>query len=212
MNTSVPQPTINVLCVDDHPLVREGISGLISDSSDIRLVAEASNGIEALEMFRKWSPDVTLMDLKMPGMNGIDAIKSILTQRVDAKIIVLTTYEGDAIAQRALKAGAWAYLLKSDVRKGLLDAIRVVYTANSKLFGESVGQSPGQIQDDPLTSRELAVLELISAGKTNREIGEHLFLAEGTVKNHVKIILAKLRANDRTHAVVMGLERGIIGV
>lgn len=206
---SVP---IKVLCADDHPLVREGISALVSDAGDMHLIAEAATGLEAIDQFRRWRPDVTLMDLKMPQMGGIEAIVAIRSEFPDAKIVVLTTYRGDVLAQRALTNGASAYLLKSDVRKDLLETIREVHAGRTKINAEVAVALAGQVAQDALSARELSVLQQIAAGKTNRDIGDQLFLTEGTVKNHVKSILAKLQARDRTHAVILGLERGIIGV
>lgn len=210
MNAAVAP--IKVLCVDDHPLVREGISALVSDASDMVLVAEAATGREAIDQFRRWSPDVTLMDLKMPQMSGIEAIVAIRSEFVRAKIIVLTTYRGDVLAQRAMTSGASAYLLKSDVRRDLLDTIREVHAGHVRINSEVATSLAKQAAADLLSARELTVLRLIAEGKSNKDIGDRLFIAEGTVKNHVKSILSKLQASDRTHAVVLGLERGIIGV
>ena len=207
-----PVKPITVMCVDDHPLVRQGISSLLSDSSDMQLVAEASSGEEAVNQYRRWMPDVTLMDLKMPGMSGIGTIAAIRSEAPMAKVIVLTTYRGDVAAQRALKNGASAYLLKSDVRKDLLDVIRAVHGGQTKInadVAESMSQAALSCE---LSARELGVLQQIAAGKSNKQVGEQLFISEGTVKNHVKSILSKLEANDRTHAVMLALDRGIIGI
>ena len=205
-------PTIRVMCVDDHALLRAGISSMLETSEDIRLVAEASDGAEALEKYRQLRPDVTLMDLQMPRMSGISAMIAIREEFVGARIVVLTTYSGDALVQRALKAGASAYVLKSDVRTELIDTIRKV-AVGKKVFTSKIALLLAhRTSDEELSTRELEVLELIAEGSSNKLIARELAITEGTVKNHVKIILAKLSAKDRTHAVVVGLERGFIGV
>jgi DNA-binding NarL/FixJ family response regulator len=196
--------------VDDHPLLREGIAALIANTTDMKLVAEAANGHEALEQFRAHRPDVTLMDLQMPGMSGIDAIIAIRSEYPAARIIVLTTYAGDVLARRALKAGAQAYLLKSHVRKDLLDTIRAVNVGQKRIDPEVAVELAGHTLDDGLTQRETEVLALIAAGNSNKLIGDQLSISEETTKSHVKNITAKLGANDRTHAVTLGLQRGII--
>jgi DNA-binding NarL/FixJ family response regulator len=201
---------IRVLAVDDHPLLREGVAALISNQSDMELVAEAANGREAIEQFRKHHPDITLMDLQMPGMSGIDAMGAIRGEFPDARIIVLTTYSGDVQVLRALKAGARAYLLKGLLRKELLDTIRAVHSGQKRMPAEVAADIAGHATDDALTVREIDVLRLIAGGNANKEIGAQLSIAEETVKGHVKNILAKLGANDRTHAVTIGLKRGII--
>ena len=201
---------IRVLSVDDHPLLREGIAALIVNQSDMKLVAEASNGHEAIEQFRSHRPDVTLMDLQMPDMSGIDAIIAIRTEFPEAKIIVLTTYGGDALAHRALKAGAQAYILKGSVRKELLDTIRAVHSGKKRIHPEVATQLADHAADDALTPREIEVLSLIAAGNSNKLIADQLSITQETVKGHVKNILSKLGANDRTHAVTLGLKRGII--
>ena len=201
---------IRVLSVDDHPLLREGIAALIVNQSDMKLVAEASNGHEAIEQFRSHRPDVTLMDLQMPDMSGIDAIIAIRTEFPEAKIIVLTTYAGDALAHRALKAGAQAYILKGSVRKELLDTIRAVHSGKKRIHPEVATQLADHAADDALTPREIEVLSLIAAGNSNKLIADQLSITQETVKGHVKNILSKLGANDRTHAVTLGLKRGII--
>ncbi|MBV8553213.1 MAG: response regulator transcription factor [Acidobacteriaceae bacterium] len=201
---------IRVLSVDDHPLLREGVAALISNQSDIQLVGEASNGQEALEQFRKHRPDVTLMDLQMPEMSGIDAISAIRGEFPDARIIVLTTYAGDFQVSRALKAGARAYLLKGLLRKELLETIRAVHAGQKRVSAELAAEIAEHATDDLLTPREVDVLRLIAAGNANKAIAGELSLTEETVKSHVKNILAKLGANDRTHAVAIGLKRGII--
>jgi DNA-binding NarL/FixJ family response regulator len=201
---------IRVLAVDDHPLLREGIAALIAGEEDMELIGEASNGREALDLFRKLKPDITLMDLQMPEMNGIDAIGAIRGEFPDARIIVLTTQPGDVQVSRALKAGARAYLLKGMLRKELLDTIRAVHAGQKRLSSEAAAGIAEHATDDSLTPREIDVLRLIAGGNANKEIGALLSLTEATVKGHVKNILAKLGANDRTHAVTLALKRGII--
>lgn len=201
---------IRVLAVDDHPLLREGIAALISTEEDMELIGEASNGREALDLFRKLHPDVTLMDLQMPEMNGIDAIGAIRGEFPDARIIVLTTQPGDVQVSRALKAGARAYLLKGMLRKELLDTIRAVHAGQKRLSSEAAAEIAEHATDGALTPREIDVLRLVAGGNANKEIGAQLSLTEVTVKSHVKNILAKLGANDRTHAVTIALKRGII--
>jgi DNA-binding NarL/FixJ family response regulator len=201
---------IRVLTVDDHPLLREGIGALIGSQTDMELVAEASNGREGLDLFRKLRPDITLMDLQMPDMSGIDAMSAIRGEFPDARIIVLTTYAGDVQVARALKAGARAYLLKGALRKELLDTIRAVHAGQKRLSTEIAAEIAEHATDDALTPREIEVLRLVTAGKANKEIAAQLLLTEETVKSHVRNILAKLGANDRTHAVAIGLKRGII--
>jgi DNA-binding NarL/FixJ family response regulator len=201
---------IRVLSVDDHPIVREGIAALIGKQSDMELVAEACNGREAVEQFRKLHPDVTLMDLQMPGMSGIDAMGAIRAEFPDARIIVLTSYAGDVQAVRALKAGARAYLLKSLLRKELLETIRVVHAGQRRMPHEVSAEIAAHATDDALTQREIEVLRLIAGGNANKDISAQLSITDETVKGHVRCILAKLGANDRTHAVTIGLKRGII--
>jgi DNA-binding NarL/FixJ family response regulator len=203
---------IRVLSVDDHALLRDGIAALIASQSDMELVAEAANGREAIELFRKYNPDVTLMDLQMPEMSGIDAMSGIRSEFPEARIIVLTTYAGDVQVFRALKAGARAFLLKGLLRKELLDTIRAVHAGQRRLPPEIAAEIAEHATDDALTPRELDVLRLIAGGNANKEIAAQLSLAEETVKGHVKNILAKLGANDRTHAVTIGLKRGIIEI
>jgi DNA-binding NarL/FixJ family response regulator len=201
---------IRVLSVDDHPLLREGIAALIGNQSDMQLIGEAANGREALEQFRKHHPDITLMDLQMPEMSGIDAISAIRGEFPDARIIVLTTYVGDFQVSRALKAGARGYLLKAMLRQELLETIRAVHAGRKRLSAEVAAEIAEHATDDVLTPREIDVLRLIAQGNANKEIAGKLSLAEETVKGHVKNILAKLGVNDRTHAVTIGLKRGII--
>jgi DNA-binding NarL/FixJ family response regulator len=201
---------IRILSVDDHPLLREGIAALLANQTDMKLVAEAGNGHEAITQFRAHHPDVVLMDLQMPEMSGIDAIIAIRSEFPDARIIVLTTYAGDVLAQRALKAGAQAYILKNNVRKELLETIRIVHSGRKRIHPEVATQLADHAGDDLLTAREVEVLALIAAGNSNKLIAGHLSITEETVKGHVKNILSKLSANDRTHAVTLGLKRGII--
>jgi DNA-binding NarL/FixJ family response regulator len=201
---------IRVLTVDDHPLLREGIAVLIDTQADMQLIGEASNGREALERFRNHHPDITLMDLQMPEVSGIDAISAIRGEFPDARIIVLTTHAGDFQVFRALKAGARAYLLKGSLREELLDTIRAVHAGQKRLSAEIAAEIAEHATDNVLTPREIDVLRLIAKGNANKEIARGLSLAEETVKVHVKNILAKLGVNDRTHAVTVGLKRGII--
>jgi DNA-binding NarL/FixJ family response regulator len=201
---------IRILTVDDHPLLRDGIAGLIADESDMLLAGEAANGREAIEQFRRLHPDVTLMDLQMPEMSGLDALTAIRTEFPDARIIVLTTYTGDVQIMRALKAGAFAYLLKNLLRKELLTTIRAVHAGKKALSPEVSYQLADHAVDAALSPAEVRVLRLIAEGKSNREIAAHLLTTEDSIKNHVKNILSKLGANDRTQAVVIALKRGII--
>jgi DNA-binding NarL/FixJ family response regulator len=203
---------IRVLAVDDHALLRDGIAALIGNQLDMELVGEASNGREAVELFRQHQPDVTLMDLQMPEMGGIDALSAIRGEFPEARIIVLTTYAGDVQVFRALKAGARAFLLKGLLRKELLETIRAVHAGQKRLPPEIAAEIAEHATDDSLTPREIDVLRLIAAGNANKEIAAQLSLTEETVKGHVKNILAKLDANDRTHAVTIGLKRGIIEI
>ena len=201
---------IRILAVDDHPLVRQGIAGLIGVQPDMALVGEASNGREAIQEFRKHQPDVTLMDLQMPEMNGLDALIAIRNEFRDAKIIVLTTYAGDMQIRRALKAGAQAYLLKNTLHKELMETIRAVHAGRKALSPEASYEIAEHATDDALTPAEIAVLRLIAAGNANKQIADQLSITEETVKSRVKSILSKLGANDRTHAAMIGLKRGII--
>jgi len=201
---------IRVLAVDDHPVFRQGIAGLIDGQLDMRLVGEASNGREAIQQFRALRPDVTLMDLQMPEMNGIDAISAIRGEFPEARIIVLTTYAGDIQALRALKAGARGYLLKNLLYKELLDTIRAVHAGKKTLSPEISYQLADHATDEALSPAEISVLRLIAAGNGNKQIAHQLSVTEETVKGRVKNILSKLGANDRTHAVLIGLKRGII--
>ena len=204
-----PKP-IRILTADDHPLLREGIAALVASQSDMKVVGEACNGIEALEMFRKHRPDVTLMDLVMPEMKGVDALIAIRAEFPDARIVVLTTYTGDVQVLRALKAGARGYLLKGLLRKELLDTVRAVHAGRKCIPAEVAAQLADHAGDEVLSTREIEVLRLIAGGNANKAIADQLSITEETVKGHVRNILAKLSANDRTHAVTIGLKRGII--
>ena len=204
------QKSIRVLTVDDHALLRNGIRRLISAESDMQLVGEASTGREAAEQYRTHLPDVTLMDLQMPDMNGIEAIIAIRGEFPEARIIVLSTYSGDVQVVRALKAGARAYLLKGSVNKELLSTIRAVHAGQKRIPAELASALAEHTGEDQLSEREIQVLRLIAAGNANKEIAAQLVLAEDTVKRHVTNILSKLAANDRTHAVTIALNRGII--
>jgi len=201
---------IRVLTVDDHALLRKGIRALIGAESDMQLVAEASTGREAVEEFRTHRPDVTLMDVQMPDMTGIEAIIAIRGEFPEARIIVLSTYSGDVQVVRALKAGARAYLLKGNVNRELLATIRSVHSGQKRIPPEIASDLAEHAGEDDLSEREIEVLRLVAAGNANKEIAAQLELAEDTVKRHVTNILSKLRANDRTHAVAIGLKRGII--
>jgi DNA-binding NarL/FixJ family response regulator len=200
---------IRVLAVDDHPLLRTGIAALIANQPDLDLVGEASNGREAVEQFRSLLPDVTLMDLQMPDMGGIEVISAIRSEFSGARIVVLTTFAGDVLVQRALKAGAQAYVLKNAVRKDLLDVIRAVHSGQKRVQAEIAHDLAAHTGEPLLTSRELQVLELVAAGNSNKRIAGVLAIDEETVKGHVGNILSKLRARDRTHAVTLALRRGI---
>jgi DNA-binding NarL/FixJ family response regulator len=201
---------IRILTADDHALLRKGIAALVNAEPDMELIAEASNGEEAIEQFRLHRPDVTLMDLQMPGLNGIEAINSIRSEFSDARIIVLTTYTGDAQVVRALRAGARAYVLKGHVHKELLETIRTVHAGRKRIPPDVASELAEHAADDELTAREIDVLRLIAAGNSNKQIADQLFIGEATVKSHVTNILSKLSASDRSHAVAIGLKRGII--
>jgi DNA-binding NarL/FixJ family response regulator len=201
---------IRILIVDDHPLLREGIAALVGGQTDMTLVGECSNGREAVQAFRTHRPDVTLMDLQMPEMSGVDAIGAIRGEFPEARIIVLTTYSGDVQVMRALQAGARAYLLKNLVHKELLDTIRAVHAGKKTLSPQASYELAEHATDDALTRAEIDVLRLIAAGNANKQIADQLSVTEETVKGRVRNILSKLGANDRTHAAMIGLKRGII--
>jgi DNA-binding NarL/FixJ family response regulator len=207
---SIDPTPIRILTVDDHPLIRVGIATLVGPESDMKLVGEACNGREAIAKFREYLPDVTLMDLQMPDMNGVDAMIAIRDEFPQARIIVLTTYVGDVQVFRALKAGAQAYVMKNLVHKELLQTIRAVYAGRKTMSAEVAAQVAAHTGEEALTSREIDVLRLIAKGSANKEIAAQLSITEETVKSRVKNILLKLGANDRTHAVTIGLKRGII--
>jgi DNA-binding NarL/FixJ family response regulator len=206
--SSVPN-MIRILSVDDHPLLRKGIAAVVNAEPDLKLVAEASNGEEAIEKFRIHRPDVTLMDLQMPVLNGIEAMVRILAEFPDARIIVLTTYSGDAQVLRALRAGARAYILKGHDRE-LTETIHTVMQGRKRIPLEVAAELAEHATDDELSAREIEVLQLIAAGNSNKQIADRLFVAEATIKSRVTNILSKLGASDRAHAVTIGLKRGII--
>jgi DNA-binding NarL/FixJ family response regulator len=202
--------TIRILTVDDHPILRDGIAAVLESQPDMTLVGQACNGREAIECFRRLRPDVTLMDLRMPDISGIEAITAIRAEFPEARIIVLTTYAGDAQAAAALRAGAAGYLLKNQVRKELLETIRVVHSGKRRILPEIASEIAEHFADDVLTLREVEVLKRVAAGKPNKLIAAELDISEGTVKTHMKSILPKLDASDRTHAVMIALKRGIL--
>ncbi len=208
-STTIAKP-IRVLIADDHPILREGIAAVIQGESDMTVVAEANNGQEAIDRYREYRPDVTLMDLLMPQTDGLTAIGAIRAEFPEARVMVLTTYRGDAQALRALKAGAVGYLLKSLIRTELLDAIRAVHAGAKRIPAEIAAELAAHAAQDELTDRELKVLKCVAAGNSNREAAAQLFVSEETVKAHMKNILSKLGANDRTHALIIALKRGII--
>ena len=207
---AVPFERIRVLVVDDHPLIREGIVAVIHGAADIIVVGEAGNGQQAIEMFRVHRPDVTLMDLQMPIMNGIDAIKTIRLEYPTSHFIVLTTYQGDVQALRALKAGATGYLLKNMIWKDLPESIRAVHSGRRRIPPEIAEALVEHVADDALTEREVEVLRRVATGTANKIIAFELSVSEATVKAHMKNILAKLGANDRTHAVTIAVKRGFL--
>ena len=203
---------IRLLVVDDHPLLREGIAGVLEGEDDLQLVAEAADGDEAVAAFRAHRPDVTLMDLQMPRRSGVEAIVAIRAEFPDARIIVLTTYAGDVQALRALQAGAQGYLLKSSLRKELVDTVRGVMAGRRRIAAEVAGEIAAHAGDTPLSAREIEILRAVATGNANKVVAAQLGIGEETVKAHMKSILAKLGANDRTHAVTIGLRRGIFDV
>ena len=209
MNTDTK---IRVFSVDDHPLLREGIAAIINSQPDMSLVGGAVNGSQALQFFREQRPDVTLMDLRLPDMSGIDAMIAIRSEFVEARIIMLTTFEGDVEVQRALAAGARGYMLKSMPPKDLVQAIRDVHAGKKRVPPEVAAHLAEHISDENLTSREIDVLRHIAGGNRNRDIGERLFISEETVKVHIKHIMEKLGASDRTQAVVAAAQRGIVHI
>lgn len=202
--------TLRVLAVDDHPLLREGIAALIGGQPDMQLCAEASTGVEAIERYRELRPDITLLDIQMPLMGGIETLMAIRSEFPDARVIILTTYGGDALAQRALKAGALAYVLKGSVRMELLDTIRSVHRGHRHVTAHVASALAAHRGDECLSPREIDVLRLAAAGNSNHEIGVRLSVSKETAKAHMKHIMAKLGANDRTHAVTLALARGIL--
>jgi DNA-binding NarL/FixJ family response regulator len=209
---SSEQPLIRLLVVDDHPVVRQGIAVLVGTQADMTLVAEASNGREAIQQFRVHRPDITIMDLQMPEMSGLDALIAIRGEFPNARIIVLTTYAGDVQILRALKSGAQGYLLKNTFHKELIETIRAVHAGKKMLSPEASYQIAEHSTDEALTPAEINVLSLIAAGNANKQIADQLSITEETVKSRVKNILSKLGANDRTQAAMIGLKRGIIKI
>jgi DNA-binding NarL/FixJ family response regulator len=203
---------IRILAVDDHPLLRKGIAALVNGEPDMKLIAEASNGQEAVEKFRLHRPDVTLMDLHMPGLNGIEVISHILDEFPGARIIVLTSYKGDVQVMGALRAGARAYLLKGNVHLELLEVIRAVHEGRKKIPPEIASELAEHATEDELSAREIEVLRLIASGNSNKQIADRLSIGEATAKTHVANILSKLSASDRSHAVTIGIKRGIIEI
>ncbi|GFE80626.1 DNA-binding response regulator [Steroidobacter agaridevorans] len=201
---------IRILAADDHPLLREGIASLIGAQRDMRLVAEAATGRETIEQFRAFRPDVTLLDIQMPETSGIDALIAIRSEFPTAKIIMLTTYGGDALAQRALKAGAYSYVLKGLVRKELIETIRAAHAGQKRIHPQVASELAAHLGEDTLSDREIEVLALVAVGNSNKEIGVLLSITEETAKAHVKRIIAKLGANDRTHAVTLAMSRGML--
>jgi len=210
MTTEPASTPIRVLIVDDHPLLREGVVAVLEDQPDIAVVAEASNGREAVEAFARHRPDVTLMDLQMPEMTGTDAIAEIRAGFPSARIVVLTTYKGDVSALRALRAGAVGYLLKGQLRTELLETIRIVHAGGRRIPAEVAADLAAHLGDDSLSEREIQVLRSVALGNSNKRVAAELGITEETVKAHMKSIASKLNANDRTHAVTIAIRRGIL--
>jgi DNA-binding NarL/FixJ family response regulator len=211
MGTTAGTPNkIRILTVDDHPLILEGIANVLQRQPDMEVVGEASDGYEAIEAFAKCRPDVTLVDLQMPGMNGIDTIIAILEKWPSARCVVLTTYAGDVQATRALKAGAKGYLLKSMLRKDLVETIRIVHSGKSRIPAEIASELASHLTSDALSAREIEVLRMVGEGCSNKIVADHLKITEDTVKGHMRNILSKLNANDRTHAVMIAVKRGFL--
>jgi DNA-binding NarL/FixJ family response regulator len=205
-----PSQKIRILTVDDHPILREGLAAMFESEEDLELIAEAGTGQQALALFEEHLPDITLIDLKLPDMHGIELIRSLRAQHPDARFIVLTTYLGDVQARRALKAGASGFLLKASLRRELIDAIRIVHAGQRLVQPEVANELAVHTSDDSLTEREIEVLKLIASGCSNKVIANRLRISEDTVKGHVSSVMNKLRANDRTHAVTIALQRGFI--
>ena len=208
--TPVTGNRIRILTVDDHPLILEGIASVLQRQPDMELVGEASDGYQAIEAFAKFRPDVSLIDLQMPGMNGVDTIIAILEKWPGARCVVLTTYAGDVQATRALKAGAKGYLLKSMLRKDLVDTIRTVHSGKSRIPAEIATELASHLSSDALSAREIEVVRMVGEGCSNKIVADHLKISEDTVKGHMRSILSKLNANDRTHAVMIAVKRGFI--
>ncbi len=201
---------ISVLAVDDHPMIREGIAGAVNLEADMKLVGEATNGQEAIEAFRQLQPDITLLDLRMPVMSGTEALKIIRSEFPLARVIVLTTYDGDVQASRALLAGAQGYLLKSMLRRDLLETIRMVHAGKRCIPPEIAGRIADHFDKQSLTPKEIAVLRFVASGHSNKLVAQQLSISEDTVKNHMGSILSKLSAQDRTHAVTIAMKRGFL--